>query len=367
MMKKRIFLIISIIFIIAVLMTAIIYYYGYYAKPEQTFKRLIATINDDMILKNTNFNTYRCDSNLDINLQSNIDKINSDVLNLINNSDIDIETLINKKDKQVVINFSSDYDNSDLLNFKICNNINNKESYIFLKDFFNKYLKIDINERFYIFLEDIITINEEDIKNNIEIVKENFTKLIPEDSCVSVKEEISIGDNVKKVNKDTLRIKVDELINILNIIYQDIENNEIINKYKEAEMNIDVYTTGILKDKIEKVDITIVNTNENIKITIIDDVYYYEILNEGKTFKGNFKFQRQNENKGNLNLILETEELGNMELQLNYVLEYDADIELVDISNNTDIDGLTKDEQVILSENFKKSNLYSLIKNIVYK
>lgn len=363
MMKKRIFLIISIILIIAVLITAIIYYYGYYTKPEQTYKRLIRNVFDNnKILKNINYDTYKCDVKLDVDVQDSSNELNKDILDIINNLNTNVRVQMNKKDKQLLIDLKADYNNNDLLNLETCTNIDKKETYICLKDFLNKYLRIEINDKFYILLEEAIKTNSED---NIKILKNELINLVNKEECSSIKEKILIEDKLKKVTKDTIKIKGKDLLDILKIVYENIETIEGISKYKEAEIKIDIYTTGILKNKVEKVNITIINSKDIINLTIVDNIYYYEFINDGKTFTGNISFQKQSENNGKLNLILETEQLGKLTLKVDYTVEYDTKLELINIINSTAIDSLTKDEQVIILENFKKSNLYNLIKNII--
>ena len=158
---------------------------------------------------------------------------------------------------------------------------------------------------------------------------------------------------------------MEDVINILKMTYKNIEENDVINKYKEDNIEINVYTTGIFKDIIEKVEMAIISENENIKLTSIDNMYYYEIIKEGKILKGKLKIEKTD--IGNLNFILETEKLGNLTLQLQSVLENQEDMELININNSSSIKELTKDEQVIILENFKKSKLYNLIENILLK
>lgn len=363
-MKKRMLLIIPIIFIIAVITTAIIYYYTYYTKPEQTYIRLIGNIfNNSKFLENINYDTYVCDTNMSINVQDNSNKLNKNVLDIINNSNANMKTQINKKEKQLFIDFRTNYNDNELLKLKTCTDINKKETYVCLKEFLNKYFEIEINDKYYDFLEKLAKINKEN--SNIEILESKLIDLIKEGDCSSNTEKILLKDKVKKIKKDTIKIKGENLLEILKIVHENPESNDIISKYKEAEIEINVYTIGILKNKVKKVNITINNAEEIINLIIEDNICYYEYVNQGETFKGNISFENQTKNNGSLKIVLNTEESINATLKLDYTIDYNTNLELLNITNSTEINGLTKEEQIIFLDNFKKSNLYSVIKSII--
>lgn len=341
-MKKRIFLVISIVFIIAVIITAIIYYYGYYAKPEQTYLRLMHnTLDTKKIIKKSKYNTYEYKANLNIDFTENTRKVNKDLLNIINVSNFDIDTKVNKKNSQVISNLVTNHNNSDILNITACTNIDKKETYIYLKDMLNKYIKIDVNDKLYTFLNKIINAEENDIQTKLGLFNNKIKSIINTSSCYSNK--------TNKVTKDTMKFKASDFIEALEILDSDIKNNMNLDKYNEYEIEISIYTTGLAKRKIEKVEIIILNKEELIKLYIEDN-------------KTN---EKQNKYDKSLRLLLETENIGKVTLNLNYDVKYDTKIEFLDTSNNTSINGLTKDEQIIILDNFKKSNLYNIIKDSI--
>lgn len=331
-MRKKTYLIISILFIIAVILTAIIYYYGYYTKSKNTYIKIIDNILDT---KKNAYNTYKYKTNLNINFQEGNAQINQDILNIINTSNFNLDTQINKTNKQIILNLETDYNNNDLLNMQTCTNVDKKETYIYLKDILNKYIKIDINDKMYIFLNSIMD------ENKLELFKNKLKDLVNSNNCSSNKEG--------KVTKNTIKIKTNDFIDALEILDENIKNNMDVSKYNEDEIEFNVYTTGLMKNKIQKVDITI--KNKNIKLCI----------------ENNTDNEKNNKYYSGLKLILQTEKIKQVTLNLSYDVEDNAKVEFVDTSNSTNIEGLTKDEQIIILDNFKKSNLYNLIKNIITK
>lgn len=366
MKRSKIFLIIPIVLIIAVVITAIIYYYGYYIKPQQTYIRLVESVLSNKISKRIDSDTYKCTANLKINIPNKKNKEKEDIVEILNNSDINLEAQLNKKNNNLVINLNSDYNNSNLINIKTYTDVQEKSTYVHLADFLNKYLKIDINDKFYNCLDNLMKINKKEINNDIEILKRDLVELVNSNLCDTNKDELLIDNNIIKVSKDTIKLKFNDLISVFKTIYEDIENNSIISKYKNADVEVNVYTSGILKEKIEKVSVTILSEKESLKIDIVDDIYNYEIKNEETTLKGNINIQTNND-EGKIKIVSESNDMGIITIKIDYKLEYNIETEMVNISNNSDINGLTKDEQVILLENFEKSNLYSLIKNMIYK
>ena len=225
-MRKKTYLIISILFIIAVILTAIIYYYGYYTKPQNTYIKIIDNILDTK--KNT-YNTYKYKTNLNINFQEGNAQINQDILNIINTSNFNLDTQINKTNKQIILNLETDYNNNDLLNIQTCTNVDKKETYIYLKDILNKYIKIDINDKMYIFLNSIMD------ENKLELFKNKLKELVNSNNCSSNKEG--------KVTKNIIKIKTNDFIDALEILDENIKNNIDVSKYNEDEIEFNVYTT----------------------------------------------------------------------------------------------------------------------------
>ena len=364
MRKNKIFLIIPIILIIAVATAAIIYYLGYYTSAQQVYKRLadIGLDSCEDIVDKFEYNTCKSNISIDMSLETNNDEIND----LVNNSNINLISNIDKENKQIIIDINTQHNNEELLNVKTYSNVLNKETYVYLKDFLNKYFKIDVNEKYYANLEDIMNVEKEETISNIQKLKEELVNIIKPEYCSSSKEEILIGDSLRKVTKDTLKLDSKEVIDVLKTVYKDIEDNKQISSYVDAEIEFNLYTTGLLKNNIEKLEMNIYNSEKNLRIYVIDGIYYYELKDNKTDLKGNISFQKESSNKGTIGIVLE-ENFGKLQVKLDYIQEYNTEMEVLDTTNSSDITNLSRDEQIILLENFEKSKLYTLITKLIVK
>lgn len=362
MRKNKIFLIIPIVLTIAVIVAAIVYYMGYYIKSEQIYNRLV---NKGLnlcatIAENLDYNTYKSNTTIKISLDANNSKINPNTLDLINKLDTNIVTQINKQNKNLNLDFNFDYNKKDLLNLKTYIDLDRKETNIYLKDLLNKYLKIELNEKYYNYAEEIFKLDKESINNIIENIRNNLPNIINKKNTSSSKEKLIIDGKFKKVNKATLKIKLSEILSATK--YKDIEN---IPNANNIEVEFNVYTSDILRNDIVKIEINIYDIEETMKVSIIDDKYYFELLSNDLNLKTEIDIKTKTENEGVIRLITQGDI--NTILEVNYIQEYNSTVETINITNSGNVQDLSKDEQVILLDNFKKSELYKLIENFVNK
>lgn len=276
---------------------------------------------------------------------------------LINKIDLSGSYGIDYENKIINLDIKSNYDSQELVNANIYMESGN--SYIYLEDIYDKYIKVPINDYDSLFTnmdkkEDYkIVLNSVHNAINNSLKDEYFTK-----------EKVTIDG--KKVNKNTLKlnkntyttIKKDIVNSLLNdnkfldsyskISAKDVNeikenlNDALVEDNDFEEMDLSIYTKGI---NFEFVRFEISNASNQIVISSNDDIYNFEYFEDEQViYDGSIKVDiGSNDVTYNISLN-DKEENNSTDFTIKNSVEYNKEVTKKDVSNSVNLDNITNKE-----------------------
>lgn len=396
-------LLIGTILIIIAVIAGISYYFGYFTKPAQIYKRLVRTSINSYTnkLKNSDYKTSKTSIKVDTSINTNSEEIDEKILDLINNVDINVDLQTDIENKEIIANLKSSYDEQDLLNIKMYSELKNKKTYIYLKELLNKYIETEKDEEFYIIYNELLDIHQmtQDEKLSLQkamnILENELINVIKKEYCFAKKENIKINDKTVETTKNTIKMTVKQLKEELTTVFSNLKDNkEFLNCFDDEEkiynsleslikeleqikdddstIEVNIYTNGLLQ-RVAKIDIIVYSqeTEQNVTITVTrleDNIYSFEILSDEENnnkIKGILTTKNKNENEGTVKLEIEIKDFGKIEFNIDYSQKFNEQIDTINIKNSVKLDELTSEDQKSLVVNFQKSKLYELIKDLI--
>jgi len=161
--KKKSMIWLLPVLLIVVIIAVIAIGYWKYTQPEEFYKRLISSALDTYteLYEEVEYDTYKADVELDVNLELEEEILDKEILDLINNVQVQIGAQIDKEDKKIVVELESDYDKEELLDAQIFMDAENNETYLFAEEFIDKYLEIEIEDENYSQIKELFEPKEE--------------------------------------------------------------------------------------------------------------------------------------------------------------------------------------------------------------
>lgn len=394
---KKVALIITLLLIIAIA-AALVYYFMFYSKPEEIYKRAIQGSIDTYINsepKNNNFKTIKSSVKLDLDVDvenDDIDDIGEKILDLLNKTDIAIEVQADKENKETVINVESNYNKKSLLNLQMFSNIEDEKTYIYLKDFLNKYIEAEVNDEFYESMSKILEEQPQvaDVKIPMAAFKNEFLKIIKPEYCSSSKEDITVNGTTVNATKNTIKLNTRQLQTEMVALANNLKaNQDFMNFFENKEiaiealdkmieeledldtdenvaMEFNLYTQGLMHNAV-KFSVTANVQYQAITIGFTknsDNNYEIEILlNNMKLATGKVNVEEKNENEGKVGIEFNIDNAGKFGMNLEYSRKFDEKLDKVDTKNTVKADKLTQVDQMTLMANLQKSELYKLIES----
>ena len=399
-----VFAIIAIILILAIAV-GLAYYFIYYTKPEQIYKRLVSSNIDQVTAKltDTDYKTAKTNITLGAKVDTDNDDIDEDVLKLINKTSIEVETQADFENRKIIVNLDSNYDKKSLLNAQVYSDIEDEKTYVYLKDLLNKYIELDMNdlelssdEDFYSLMDEMLE-NRNDTKNTekaTKIIKKELLGVIKPEYCSSSKEKIDVNGKEITATKNTIKMTEEQFLEELTTVLNNLKDNkDFINCFEDKEevvenienmldsideeepdddstIEINTYTQGLMN---EVVKVTCIVTDDYQTVTmdvtkIETDKYAFEVKSEDdedKTLAGIITIEKKNENEGKIVLEFNVEDFGTVALNIEYSTVYNEEIDEVEVKNSVELDNLTFADQRTMYTNFQKSPLYELVSGFV--
>ena len=402
--KGGIIFAIFVILLLLAVTAGLTYYFMYYTKPEQIYKRLISSSMDQYAskLKDTDYKTVKSSIKLGVNAEPNNNSINKSALQIINNTSIEINTQMDVENKRIIADLNSKYNNEDLFNAQMYSNVQDEKTYIYLKDLLNKYIEVDVDENktsdgedYYAKLNDMLKIKDskQSTEKTVKIVKKELLKVVKPEYCSSSKEDVNINNKTVKATKNTLRMTgkqlADETRTVLNNLKHNeafvmcFEDNDSVRKNIEDtlkninEGNIDenttievnIYTQGLM-NKVVKVSVILITDNQTVTFEITnveDNKYDFEIKtgDEQKALDGTIYFEEYNDNEGKVVLEFNLEKYGKVAFNVDYSTRYNEPLDNISVRNSVKANELTIADQRTMYTNLQKSKLYEVISQIM--
>lgn len=393
---KKVAIIVTLILIIAIAAAAV-YYFMFYSKPEEIYKRTIQSGIDSLVNneeKNKDYKTLKAglkvDFDVDLKDNSIIDK---KVLDLINKTDVGLEVQTDKEAKQLVVDLQSNYDKKALLNGKVFVNSDDEETYVYAKDYLDKYIEVPMEDEVYESLNQLFEAQNKavDVKNPMSILKNELVAMIKPEYCSSSKEDITVNGQNVSATKNTIKLNANQFKTEITTLVNNLKSNQnFINSFEEKEtitqaledildelddidlsdedatIEFNLYTQGFMHDVV-KCSVTVNASYQAVTLGVTKNAENnYEIealLNNAKIVSGKINIEEKNENEGKLTFELNIDSVGKFAMNLEYSQKFNEEIEKADTKNSVEAEDLSSADQKKLMNNFQKSQLYKLVQS----
>lgn len=390
---------IAVIIILLALLIAVVggiaFFFGVYQSPEQVYKRIVESTIDTYSneLDKLGYDTVKST----IKLSANVDLkgVDSSITELINNIDVSLNTQVDMKNQKVLANIETDYNKKDLLNAQVYSSAKDEKTYVYLKDFFDKYIEVDMDSNAYDSIKEVfeserkITDKKDTIKKALNVVKKEITNSIKKEYCSSEKAKVNINGKDVNTTKNTIKMNEKQFTSEVNTIIKNLkESKEFLacfedsDKVKEALENIiseiddtstdesatieiNVYMTGLIKQQMVKFEAKVEETEQKVafEVTKIEENNYKIIASQdGKeVMNGTIAVEKKNENEGTAKISVNINELGKVELKVKYAVKLNEKIDEINPSNSVKLDAITQEDQKKILISLQNSELYKLI------
>ena len=393
---KKVAIIVKLILIIAIAAAAV-YYFMFYSKPEEIYKRTIQSGIDSLVNneeKNKDYKTLKAglkvDFDVDLKDNSIIDK---KVLDLINKTDVGLEVQTDKEAKQLVVDLQSNYDKKALLNGKVFVNSDDEETYVYAKDYLDKYIEVPMEDEVYESLNQLFEAQKKalDVKTPMSILKNELVAMIKPEYCSSSKEDITVNGQNVSATKNTIKLNANQFKTEITTLVNNLKSNQnFINSFEEKEtitqaledildelddidlsdedatIEFNLYTQGFMHDVV-KCSVTENASYQAVTLGVTKNAENnYEIealLNNAKIVSGKINIEEKNENEGKLTFELNIDSVGKFAMNLEYSQKFNEEIEKADTKNSVEAEDLSSADQKKLMNNFQKSQLYKLVQS----
>ena len=275
-------------------------------KADVMVNKIIDKVFDGVTFKNEENSEITYD--LSLNIKS--ENLESEALDIINNTKIKGSIYINSKDKYTLINLGAIYEDKELLSFDAYYNDNT--IYLQEKSIYDKYVSINIPEELQTEINNMYTINEKDINIVKKGIKNALKNALKEETFIKEKVDTNINGKSTKANSLKLIINDENRKEILTKISKYLKDNdefldsmsnltdstsqEIFNSLESLTENytntyttttIILYTTGITNE-LAKVDIkSEQNEKEVSRVVCESDTCDIQIINDGEQMNMN--------------------------------------------------------------------------------
>ena len=272
--KKELFIIVLFIVLAIIFITLGITIYNK-TSPKNVFnstlKNINKNINDAIIFERnkTNLsNNYKIESDIKIDISSTepiskeytIDQNNLFNTNITNSTN-KLTYIHSLKDKKLFINFNSNINEQNIINYKYL--IENSTKYRYLNNFKEDYINYGNANYFE-------TISEDDSKlKNYEYITNNFidyfTNNLDKEKFNIEKVNTYIDNDRETLNKISYYFNNKELTTVLNKVKQDLKKDEDTNTLLN-NLNPNILDENIKEDLLKK--------KESITLSIYSDMFY---------------------------------------------------------------------------------------------
>lgn len=381
---KKVGIIVTVIVLLLVIAAIVVgmIYLNSTRKPEKIFAKSIEEAFETGEI--TDSRKEKAEFELSVEIESNDPDVNEmkeylEAIKLKLTTEIDL-------DKEIFnTNILATYDNEQVISFDTL--IQNEKVYTYLKDLYSKYIELDEESLEGVDLSSIFTFAET-AQINENLINDIKQILIDEVNSRELTQEKS-KLNDENVLKTTLRLTpndvLDITIKILNKIneyenmpelqeaIEDLETELEYSTETENYADISLYTKGFKNDLI-KAEVLMINKDYDEAIVLeIEENSENEStitmsLNQESTSVSDATEQivivmkRENQNEATISLKINTGDQESITLNVDYSVDYNANIEERDVSNSVKASSLTEEDAMEIMENIQKNEiLYGLI------
>ncbi len=387
--KKGLMLCILAIIIIAILVGGV-YYYKSQTKAANVFAKQINEVIDSYG-EEEEYDTI----NATVALSGKIDTEEESVKPIaeyINKSKITFNVQMDNKAKTENVNLDVDYDNEKLIKAQAYYADGDNNLYLYVNDLFDKYFKVALDS------ETGEMFNQESLSLGQKLATNKVRKILKQEIKEALKEEYFSQEKVDGEKKSTMKVTVLQLKSIIVEVCNNLQNNEeFLNcyenqndvkeslaevvstiqeevEYDNYNVEIAIYTKGMFANEVTKVELTIIDENNNkatLNVSKVDDENYEFYVNiqteennmeaDVNTLKGTLKIEKVNDTTEKYIISMAVPDLGNVTINLEVSAETNKELEKVDVSNNVDVENLSEEDMTKIYTNLQKMKLFELL------
>jgi len=368
------YILIVVIALIIALIGLASYYFISNNNPVSIYRNIVKNaINEAFAATEILEDNQKATIALDLDLDLEDGLIEDDVLELINDTTLEVGYQIDKDEKQLVFMLASEYDKEDLLNADLYFDGDEGKAYLYAEDFFDKYLEIDdveIDEEFNKIFEDNSIFGSSSTKEKAKkILIEEMTSIITKEDCykedgyyVFEINEKELTEKMKKVfenladNKEFIKCFEDS-DSVKDLLKSAAENLD--SEYaSEEEMKISIKKT-LLTNQIEEVIVDF--EDSEIEYIIDGDEAEFKAKVDSETIlSGSVKFEK-NRNSEEVEMTFKVPDVGKIGIEMKTKIETIKEIDKVKKSKVKNMNDLTDAEQQEIMTNIQDSKLYEVI------
>jgi hypothetical protein len=398
--NKKKGLIVGAILITLLIVVALLAYFFMFNNPKFIFSKAI----DKIFTVNTKtYDSMKFDSTIKATVETD-DYSLKDYTSIFEKVTLRVGTQLDVKNKQEIVDLGIKYDNQAVADAQIY--YNNGEMYAYLEGLFDKYIELDMDEESRAQMDEIFKMAtaEEEIETAekvLKTIKDEFKMQLKEKGeFEKEKATITVGNNEEKVAKISVKLTQEQLYDIISSMCTELaKNDKFINsiegldketlievsekigklqKNDENYIKINLYTKGLLNNKLVKADVEIYSTDEDSTaiLSIIKEnkeVYSYKVSVKSSILKvdlvkGKVEIKKDKDSKkeqsGKIIVTAEVTDLGNAKLEIDYSTKVNSGIDKIDVSNSVKPNELTAaDVQGIVAELMKRPVIGEVLQN----
>lgn len=339
--------------------------------PEKVYHTVLTSVVDkffDGLYQSVDSNdtTIKLSTNIEIDNET----IGQEIINYINKTTLSINQQMNFEKGQYFIKLDTDYNQNSLIDFELLVDANNETTYIYAKDYFDKYLDIeDVDYSVVRELFDEIKLYKKQNKNLPKILKQELKKLITEKDCYK-----KDGKFIFEVTEQELYDKIKTLLTNLknnNEFLECYKNPDLVKDYFETiieemdfyEMGDELITFAIEKDlfSTDFKKLTVSYVSVTLEFTKDKNTTNYKILIDNKQLLDGYIKNTSSNNNQKTEFLINIPELGKVTLYYDVTVSKNASIITVDTSNVIKLSELSEQDMSDITTNFENSQLYELL------
>lgn len=320
-----------------------------YKSMENSFEDLM-NVNLD---ENRSTAMYTYDYDFDIKTKDEYATTEiKEMLDEINKLNMKMQAGVDFNKKEMSFLFQTNYDKSSMLEFSLFGT--NSQLYLELKDLFDKYIKIPVEDYDELFEQNSDNMLEES-KYFASALKDAFLDNLSKDDFVSTKEKLTIDDKNINTTKISYVLTEKKMLEIEKLIIEDLLEDtkfiKVTSTLTSAE-EADVKTS--LEDMLEEIEESIeyiVETDEKIELNVYttgisNTVLRYEIVIDSPDSKSGLSYT---DYKGVKSIALSSEEEEVLTINISKLENDIKKIEVIMDTFNLKIEGKTIDGEAMYS------------------
>ena len=391
--KKGVVTCIIIALIVLLVAGGLFAYYKINSKPKAILKKFVSKLT----VENTEKIPETLKANYIISFKVNTNDSESQlVFDEISKCALKTDIQIDFKNKKEIIGAGLTYDNEDVVGGKII--YDSENLYALLEGIYDKYIKMNTTDE----MKDTInkafetagkTDNNDESKEVLKILKDVFIEEINNSKEVTQeKTTVSVKNKDKKVLKTSIKLSTKDLVNLISKFYTKLSESKIYADKAEDKQDlkeaadqikatptntgdyliISIYTDGLNNNfKGMSASVYVKESDMNLKIELVKEdknTYKYVVSGDGQgayinvatgEIRVNSEIKNKEQEKGSFVITAEIPEIMtkstkiNIELKVDYDAKINSPIDVVDTSNNIEMDKIPQEDYDMMLEKLK--------------